>query len=112
LITDKPPLNWFTLTQLQREALEANSRQVKRALIKRGLVNQISFYGNIASKSTEPGEARRFEIFSATPYTEDQIILIKAVIKEIKPPWSYSIWEYDAAKQAMRVIAHYDRRTY
>jgi len=112
LTEETPPLNWFMLDQLAREAMESNSRQVKRSLIARGLVYQISFWGAVTKISTDKSEARRFEIFSATPYTDKEVYLIKHVIAEIKPPYNYSLWEYDHKTKAMRVIAHYGPRAY
>jgi hypothetical protein len=111
-MSDNPPLDWFNLDELTRKALESNSKQVKRGLIQRGLVYQISFWGAVKTISTDKTEARRYEFFSATPYTERDVYLIKHVIAEIKPPYNYSIWEYDSKRRGMRVIAHYGPRTY
>ena len=112
LTEENPPLDWFNLDELTRKSLESNSRRVKRGLIERGLVHQISLWGAVTKISTDVSEARRFEFFSSTPYTEREVYLIKHVIAEIKPPYNYSIWEYDGKRRAMRVIAHYGSRTY
>jgi len=112
LTTENPPLDWFNLDEITRKAAESNSRQVKRSLIQRGLVYQISFWGAMRTKSTDTTEARRYEFFSNTPYSERDVKAIKAAIGEIKPPYSYSIWEYSHKRNAMRVVAHYGPRTY
>lgn len=105
-------LDDFDAEKIISEADASNSRVVKRDLIKRGLVYQISFWGAVTTISTDKSEARRYEVFSSTPYMEREIYLIKHVLAEIRPPYNYSIWEYDHKRKAIRVISHYGSRTY
>jgi hypothetical protein len=105
-------LDDFNADAILGEAQATNSRQVKRSLIERGLVYQISFWGAVTKISTDVSEARRYEFFSSTPYTERETYLIKHVIAEIKPPYNYSIWEYSSKRKAMKEIAHYGPRIY
>lgn len=92
---------------LKRISNSPSSRSIKRAYIKQGYDQQMSFYGTLFNKETGKLHHCRIEVLSDVTYTERIVFLIYETFKTLKPPYNYTIWIYNHEKDSIQQVAKY-----